>query len=83
MLDPCWLRDCLIAELGARRIFHLRPFDERPWNDLRGKPVDNRWLARQLKKYGVASKDVKLDGTNKKGFAAEDLFDPWTRYVAE
>jgi len=61
----------------------LHAMDERPWNDLRGKPVDNRWLARQLKKYGVTSKDVKLGGTNKKGYTAEDLFDPWTRYVAD
>jgi len=61
----------------------LHAMDEQPWNDLRGKPVDNRWLARQLKKYGVVSKDVKLDGTNKKGYTTEDLFDPWTRYVAD
>jgi len=26
VLDPYWLRDCLIAELGARRIFHLLPY---------------------------------------------------------
>jgi hypothetical protein len=72
------------ASMWAETILNaLHAMDERPWNDLRGKPVDNRWLARQLKKYGVASKDVKLDGTNKKGYTAEDLFDPWTRYVAD
>ncbi len=26
MLDPYWLRDSLVAELGARRVFHLAPY---------------------------------------------------------
>ncbi len=26
MLDPYWLRDSLVAELGARRVFHLLPY---------------------------------------------------------
>jgi len=72
------------ASMWAESILDaLHAMDERPWNDLRGKPVDNRWLARQLNKYGVSSKDVKLSGVNKKGYRAEDLHDPWTRYVAD
>ncbi len=27
MLDPYWLRDSLVAELGARRVFHLRLYE--------------------------------------------------------
>jgi len=26
MLDPYWLRDSLVAELGARRVLHLLPY---------------------------------------------------------
>ncbi len=61
----------------------LHGMDERPWNDLRGKPVDNRWLSRQLVKYQVASVNVRTAEGIRKGYKAEDLHDPWTRYVAE
>jgi len=61
----------------------LHGMDERPWNDMRGKPVDSRWLSRQLSKYGVQSKDVRTADARLKGYTATDLYDPWTRYVAD
>ena len=61
----------------------LHAMDERPWNDLRGKPVDSRWLSRHLSKYGVMSGNVRVDERVVKGYKAEDLRDPWTRYVAD
>jgi len=61
----------------------LHKMEERPWNDLRGKPVDARWLSRQLSKYGVKSGTVRFEDSTPKGYKAEDLHDPWTRYVAE
>jgi len=61
----------------------LREMDERPWNDLRGKPVDSRWLSRQLSKYGVKSGTVRTPEGTRKGYKAVDLHDPWTRYVSD
>lgn len=61
----------------------LHAMDEAPWNDLRGKPVDSRWLSRQLGKYEVKSKNVRLEGKIVKGYDAADLADPWSRYVAD
>ena len=60
----------------------LHGMDESPWADLRGKPVDSRWLSRQLSKYDVKSKNLRLDGRVVKGYDAADLADPWSRYVA-
>ena len=61
----------------------LHDMDERPWNDMRGKPVDARWLSRQLKKYDVSSVTVRIGDSTPRGYKAEDLYDPWTRYVAD
>jgi hypothetical protein len=61
----------------------LHEMDERPWNDLRGKPVDSRWLSRQLSKYGIKSGTIRTSEGTPKGYKAADLHDPWTRYVAD
>lgn len=56
---------------------------ECPWFDLRGKELDDRTLARMLRKYGVKSKDVRVPGKKgaRKGYAATDLHDVWKRYL--
>ncbi len=59
----------------------LRQLDEAPWADLRGKPIDSRHLANYLRPYGVASKNVRVGLSVKRGYAREDLHDPWTRYL--
>lgn len=60
----------------------LHKMDEAPWGDLRGRPVDARWLSRQLSKYDVKSKNIRLDERVARGYDAADLDDPWSRYVA-
>jgi hypothetical protein len=59
----------------------LRKIAEAPWGDYYGKPMNARDLARLLKPYGVSSVDVKVDGTNRKGYRREHLHDSWTRYL--
>jgi len=61
----------------------LHERDESPWKDIRGKPLDDRGLAKRLKGFGVRSCDVKLQGTNKKGYRAEHLADAWHRYLPD
>jgi hypothetical protein len=60
----------------------LHAFEDAPWGDLRGKPLDARGLANRLKRYGVGPKTVRIDAhTIAKGYRREDLADLWSRYV--
>ena len=61
----------------------LHAMPEAVWGDLRGKPVDSRWLSRQLTKYGVSSKTVRIGDHTPRGYVTADLADPWARYVAD
>ena len=61
----------------------LHKLDESPWGDLRGKPIDSRWLSRHLSKYEVRPKVLRFtDGTHR-GYEAADLTDPFSRYVTD
>jgi hypothetical protein len=60
---------------------NLNAMDESPWGDLRGKPLDSRGLAMRLKRYGVASKTVRIGAATPKGYTREDLHDAWQRYL--
>ncbi len=54
--------------------------DEAPWGDLKGNAISARGIAKLLKPYGVASKNLR-DGNVTKGYARADLLDPWARYL--
>jgi len=55
--------------------------DDAPWANLRGNPISSRKLASLLKRYGVKSKKVKIDGISLQGYRREDLWDSWQRYL--
>lgn len=59
----------------------LRKLPEAPWGDLKGRPLDSRGLANRLKVYGVKSKKVRIGEETRQGYTAEDLHDPWQRYL--
>jgi hypothetical protein len=59
----------------------LRDRDESPWRDIRGKPLDDRGLARRLKGYGIKSKTVRIGDRTPKGYDAGDFQDAWRRYL--
>ena len=59
----------------------LHKMPEAPWSDLKGKPLDSRGLANRLRSYGVKSKKVRIGEVTRQGYAAEDLHDPWQRYL--
>src|SRR5262249_14403771 len=59
----------------------LVALEEAPWGDLKGKPIDSRKLANFLRPYGVTSKNMRIGDDTMKGYTAEDLFDPWQRYL--
>src|SRR5262249_24342004 len=52
-----------------------------PWGDLKGKPINDRALARRLRQYGVKSKKLRVGDTTAMGYAREDLVDAWLRYL--
>ncbi|MGY3575500.1 DUF3631 domain-containing protein [Bradyrhizobium sp. USDA 4504] len=59
---------------------HDRP--ESRWKNIgHGRSLDDRGLAKRLKGYGIKSCDVKISGTNKKGYQAESFADAWKRYL--
>jgi len=57
--------------------------DESPWKDIRGKPLDDRGLAKRLKPYAIRSRDVRLGEKTKKGYHADDFYDAWSRYLPD
>jgi hypothetical protein len=60
----------------------LNGLDEAPWGDLKGKPLDERGLARRLKQYSIKSKNLNLGGYDRpKGYDRDDLYDAWNRYL--
>lgn len=60
----------------------LLGLDEAPWGELvGGKPLNARGLARRLSEYGVKSKTVRIGTTTPRGYAREDLWDAWSRYL--
>ena len=66
------------SELVAR----LNAYAGRPWKDLlRGKPIDDRWLARQLSPYGIRPRNLRIGEAQAKGYCQEDMVDTVRRYV--
>lgn len=62
----------------------LNAHNGRPWKDLlRGKPVDERWLARQLSPYGIRPRNLRINGRQAKGYCSEDMTDAVRRYVSK
>lgn len=70
--------DKLWSDALLRRL-HDRP--ESPWADIRGKPLDQRGLAVRLRKYRIKSSDIKIDGTNRKGYRVQDFHNHWKRLL--
>jgi len=59
----------------------LCEFEESPWRDMRGSPLDARRLAKLLNAYGVKSRNIRIGSATLKGYTREDLHDPWARYL--
>jgi hypothetical protein len=59
----------------------LIEIDEAPWSDWYGKPLAARGLARLLRPYGIASRNVRVGADTLKGYVRADLADAWARYT--
>lgn len=59
----------------------LRGVEEGPWDDLRGKPLDARGLARRLRPYDVKPKVLRVGDSTPRGYDPSDFYDAWARYL--
>jgi len=59
----------------------LHSLKEAPWNDLKGKPLNERGLATRLRQYEVKSKVVRIGEATPHGYTREALNDAWERYL--
>jgi hypothetical protein len=62
-------------------IAQLTDMEMSPWDDVEGKPLDARRLARLLDNYGVKPRNIRVPARVVKGYHVADLRDPWARYV--
>lgn len=60
----------------------LREMEGQPWADwAHGKGLDANRLAKQLKKYAISPRQIKIGGDNKRGYERADFRDAWERYA--
>jgi hypothetical protein len=59
----------------------LKELDESIWTDIKGKPLNDRGLAARLRPYGIKPKVVRIGDQTVRGYAAEDFYDIWLRYL--
>jgi putative DNA primase/helicase len=86
------LIDCLLilTNLEIDRIFSrdlvqaLNLLNGRPWRALtKGKPIDEYWLGRQLRPFGIHSQSIWVGKNSAKGYLKEDILEPARRYVSK
>jgi hypothetical protein len=59
----------------------LSAIEEAPWGDWKGKPINARQLANLLRQYDVGSKVIRRGAVTLRGYARQDFYDPWMRYL--
>ena len=59
----------------------LNALEEAPWGDMKGKPLDERGLARRLKQFDIKPKVIRVGGATPRGYSKADFFDAWKRYL--
>lgn len=70
--------DKLATETLLQRLTEI---EEAPWGDMKGKPLDSRWLACRLREYGVRSRTVRIGVATRRGYERADFLDAWSRYL--
>ena len=60
----------------------LTQMTERPWPEVcRGKPITERWLARNLADFGIHSKTLRIGEKQAKGYEIADFGEALERYL--
>lgn len=70
-------------QVATRELLELlHAAEESPWGDLRGKPLDDRGLARRLSAYGIKPTTIRTALSTPKGYRRTDFHDAWKRYLS-
>jgi Protein of unknown function (DUF3631)/BT4734-like, N-terminal domain len=86
------LREMLLADIqglfktdrmfSRELIERLSGMTERPWPEVcRGKPITERWLARNLGVFGIHPKQLRIGEDNGRGYELADLAEAFERYL--
>ena len=60
----------------------MERYHNRPWMEaLRGKPLSEGWLARQLRPYGIRPTTMRLGERVGRGYVSKDFEEALRRYV--
>lgn len=60
----------------------LHAMETAPWSNIKGEPIDSRFLAKVLSKYEISTNNtVKIDGRSAKGYLRSHFSDAWSRYL--
>jgi len=60
----------------------LNNLSDRPWRPTsKSKVVDESWLSRQLRPYGVQPRTFRINGVQAKGYLSEDFRETFRRYI--
>ena len=68
-----------MATVDILAALHAMP--EAPWNDLKGRQLNDRGLAHRLRQYGIKPKVIRVGDATPRGYTAEDLYDAWVTYL--
>jgi hypothetical protein len=69
--------------MSTRRLVReLLDYTVRPWGDtLKDKGLNELWLARQLRPYGIRPKLLKVEGGVMRGYVLDDFVGVFRRYI--
>ena len=69
-----------ISSMGLLDALHA--METAPWGNIKGEPIDSRFLARSLARYEIPTNNtVKIDGRAVKGYQRSHFADAWDRYL--
>lgn len=82
------LADIRTALAGQDRISTVELVDRlvqmetAPWGNIKGEPIDSRFLARTLSKYDIPTNNtIRINGMPMKGYQSTHFADAWERYL--
>jgi hypothetical protein len=69
-------------QMTTDAILHaLHAMPEAPWNDLKGRPINDRGLATRLRQYGIKPKVIRVGEATPRGYSRQDFHDAWLAYL--
>jgi hypothetical protein len=75
---------CHVDRIFSRELVQsLCAMHDRPWPEVqRGKPISERWLARNLGRFGIRPKTLRIGEDRAKGYEGAAFADAFDRYLS-